>query len=1384
MPENIIHNRHSSNIQKQIDQETSQRSSDDFQLRSSNVIPNNAIATLSQTCSAIALPTPLLSEKIYPVPILTNAGKDYYFPKNNLTSTSSIEIQVSKLNETLNRVHQFVHQSTLFETISPLPAYNSRIINTLRKYFSIASPSPHLALNNAIDGYNKASYQLKDELANLVKISLDANNPSQIIKQLHHIQIILAIWERNKETLHAQLAAASKDAIDIPNSLFDITQRFEEETSHLLALFDHAKQQATPLEALSQEIQGYKKCSPHFNSYPDKDFIWLIELQHELAIKNQSSPTSLQLSEALTALLLNGSAFPKDVNCTLALLEKFFPNIAIEQPELEEENINWKKNASDELHALAQDQALSIQLDNNETYEKLYAVQQEYIEYHSGLNTPEQRQKAQYRNLLTALYKNVTKDLETRLITLKKRHGQHLAQIDKKSALLNLKHYYELASHPLTTPLSAEEYATYTTFFTTVDDLEIRLLLIQQLKNHYQPDRLSTTHPIATPSQIEEGHLLLLTEDDSLVPPNTPAWNDIYKHQALENGAISDYLDLYHHSQTNAKAFKEGPDYRQAAHACLYKKDQLKIHQAAFNAQHIANTANDGLHKHINLLEAFEKAPIRYRQHFEERTQYLIEYKKALLLLIEALPPSSALAKPFQTRLAQTSTEIILLTEVLNKNTPLTAIENEMVRLEKIAVAHNKRQIALSQLETQENIARQTKSQFNLSIYQLRCKLLELNIEETRNLCQELKKETPISETALLHEFSAYFENQSPHLSDKEKILFLVENTSIQAPSLQSYRHYVQQTTNNTKKLERLQQEFRIGLLALQKEERCAQKNGGYPSQLNWSDWLKAKLPGKWSEQHRQTPQQLVLAQQLALHGKNLLDAFKDLAQALKTLNLNLDFTQDLDLMLKEFRQRNNEPLQALGLTPSQLFAWSKDYPTELQQLATNLNHLVNLLTRPTLGTVGLEAATVVKDAFERATLENTVKEMLLGYREDIPGIIEPRPLPTPLIALLYAAEYAPYGLGAINAANGNNLASYTGDILGKIIPIPGASGLFKVLAGVTQVQIEKDLTAQLSKRREMEVTINALLMGLNSYGGISERIKAIATYKSYRDIIKEGATTYRDIFETKPRGFFSRIKKQLSLWWKHTTPRQKITLIASAIITPIVTGAASAAIIALKAGTLGLTSLGIAAGIGVLGGTPVLIAIWSFFSKRFGLTEVRKKVAEEITDDRIEKTLNQLRNSLSIPLSDKHSTLVQQEISEALEKEILIFKEKLRSKFEEFIKINGGSSKLTEEQKNILKEMIIHFKTEVLGQTISRAEQDTFDYWINRSKTHFTSANPSSSEQTPLSIENFREGAHMIDKQLANYPLSPATEPMAEKMIPEQTPTLPHPSTPNMAFA
>ncbi|BEH98171.1 TTSS effector protein [Edwardsiella ictaluri] len=141
---------------------------------------------------------------------------------------------------------------------------------------------------------------------------------------------------------------------------------------------------------------------------------------------------------------------------------------------------------------------------------------------------------------------------------------------------------------------------------------------------------------------------------------------------------------------------------------------------------------------------------------------------------------------------------------------------------------------------------------------------------------------------------------------------------------------------------------FRVDLLALQQERQRADSpaGGGYPKDIYWSSWLLAQMGDKVSTllgERMDKPRDLLLQYQLALSGKGIFAASRDLMNALQKL-----------------KTEPSQALTELGFTPSQLLAWASAYPQELAYLSSNLDHAYHAL-------VATGSSTLLGDMFHTA---------------------------------------------------------------------------------------------------------------------------------------------------------------------------------------------------------------------------------------------------------------------------------------------------------------------------------------------------------------------------------------------------------------------------------
>lgn len=620
---------------------------------------------------------------------------------------------------------------------------------------------------------------------------------------------------------------------------------------------------------------------------------------------------------------------------------------------------------------------------------------------------------------------------------------------------------------------------------------------------------------------------------------------------------------------------------------------QSSLAEQLVNTDRLLYSNPDTYLKHEQSLTSKENQNI-----LEIRYERLNDYIRRLNQIINSLQQENRLDATLKDQLGekqkQAQDEIELITVVTQHSYKLQEIRQHIQQTKNI---HSQAERITNELSNIINSKSQELSQntadMNLAIYNLRTDAVNSIIASTLELHKKLKEVTEAEPTALREEIK----NEYKKYLKKKGFLELLANSSKQSPQLNKYRIWKKEIDNIEEKISLLKTSFRKNLLELQQEQLRAQDNGGYPESLSWYSWAHNKLSP------RALPNTLELNMQLATQGI----ASINIVNALNILRHSTMSDIDQTNLLSKFNDTVKGSL-------TEFAKLAKDYPTQTQMLAGDIQHFMKIMSASPLG-ISNECINMVKNAWSRGTTESIVRDLLLGSRSDIRGLTATPELSKETIACLYLISYGPY---LANMMNGASLAQY----IPGIGTIPGATQVINALINIAKTDIEKSLALTLTKNRDIEVAGNALLKSLATEGTITERIKTATNYIAGREVTRAVGTVTRDILEVGKVGALKRLGQEIALWWKHSTLKNKLTF----IVTPIAIAASALVFFVATIGSVGIVPILLAIFV-VLGGASIFVPIlWRVLSKAIGWEKVSEKINQEINQHRIHNALNHIR--------------------------------------------------------------------------------------------------------------------------------------------------------------
>ncbi|HGJ5866314.1 MAG TPA: type III secretion system effector BopA family protein [Arsenophonus nasoniae] len=415
-----------------------------------------------------------------------------------------------------------------------------------------------------------------------------------------------------------------------------------------------------------------------------------------------------------------------------------------------------------------------------------------------------------------------------------------------------------------------------------------------------------------------------------------------------------------------------------------------------------------------------------------------------------------------------------------------------------------------------------------------------------------------------------------------------------------------------------LDDEYQAALLLLVRFDRQANKMEGYPEQGDyynvqaWQHWVLQNITGEWGGwlgEFRPDLKTLILQHQLA---KNGMQTLREAYQALYQIISPSLFIKSLDTDKKQ------EILAAFR----DLHHWVMAHPMESQALAKNITHAYQIITGNS-GWFGAELATAVSSIWQTATVENQVKDILLGTRELLP--LQPSYSMSPeMIALLHFTHLLPYLAAGIKGGVHSGLISSVAALL-------GAGWSTGMICGFVQTWLEQKIASTVSDHRNTEVMVNALMLGIREQGSFQQRAASVVGYVIKCQLLQDIGTLGRYCFETNKVGTLRRWWQDTTNVWQKMDVKAKLFSVAAIAGTAAIsaTVAAAALIFTVGTGGVGLAVLGIgallAATVGGYFGYSGLSLLKN--SDFLGFRQAYEYAQDKMTEQRIQDALQQFIN-------------------------------------------------------------------------------------------------------------------------------------------------------------
>ncbi|WP_298775601.1 hypothetical protein [uncultured Shewanella sp.] len=425
---------------------------------------------------------------------------------------------------------------------------------------------------------------------------------------------------------------------------------------------------------------------------------------------------------------------------------------------------------------------------------------------------------------------------------------------------------------------------------------------------------------------------------------------------------------------------------------------------------------------------------------------------------------------------------------------------------------------------------------------------------------------------------------------------------------------------------------YAANLLKLKESYIQVMQNGGFPdgggmlSLDAWKSWTTQNVLGDWGQDYRPSFEQLVLERQLAKNGMTSIN------QALYKLGATMTSSGKASL------PGDPAPTPAITQSLQDLYHWAQKHPSEAVALGGSLSHAYSIIASGG-GSFGKQLEDMANNVWSKASIENQVKDLLVGERKILPSV-EQLSMTPEMIAILYLASAAPYVANAAQGLVGGNIFS---SVIGGITSATGiaATGMSKMalggLAGILQTKAEVELARKVSSNREREVMISGIMTAVKTQGTMTQRMDAMKAYVASREIMVQVGTRIKDIQEVGTKGMVERLVTDAKNWWSFSTMQAKVLAVGTSIVTGGISGAVAASSVLLTLGTGGLP-LAIAgiAGLAAAMSGPFVSGILMKYAATvdflggygFDLKATARKVKEEMTLQRINEATKNLHLS------------------------------------------------------------------------------------------------------------------------------------------------------------
>lgn len=661
----------------------------------------------------------------------------------------------------------------------------------------------------------------------------------------------------------------------------------------------------------------------------------------------------------------------------------------------------------------------------------------------------------------------------------------------------------------------------------------------------------------------------------------------------IADGAVDlDDLEIEPGCETDIQQLANGEKWGALARKVLIAQDKVYRFEELYDSE----SGQPAINFHCDVKQRvlpsrIMASPERYLPFLTEKMATLTDYHAVLQSLTEKLNVDKVRSR-FEEELKQ--------------------ISEQMQHLRLLQEAATVWQSVKQQYQQQDQYVAQLQKLHDITIQQVR----ELNKQGYLAFLPQLRQldlaiyDLSLQEQRLTEELSM----RASYLDDRFDDKSWQKNKELQADSeVREYLSKASELQEIEQGIVALDEEYQAALLLLVRFDRQANKMGGYPEQGDyynvqaWQHWVVQNITGDWGGwlgEFRPDLRTLILQHQLAKNGMHTLtEAYQALLQVLNPSRL----ADALD----------TDKYQGISAAFSGFHRWVMAHPMESQTLAKDITHAYQIISANS-GWFGADLAAAVSSVWQSATVENQVKDILLGTRELLP--LQPSYSMTPeVIALLHFTHLLPYLAGSIKGGVQSGLVS-------SLAPFFATGWVTSMIGGFVQTWAEQKIASTISAHRNTEVMVNALMLGIREQGSFQDRATSAVSYMMKRQLLQDIGNLARDCFETNKVGTLRRWWQDTTNFWRQMNVKAKLFSIAAIAGTAAISATVAAAMVLFTLGTGGV-------GLAVLGlGALLAATVGGYFgysglsllknSNFLGFRQAYEFAQDNMTEQRIQEAL------------------------------------------------------------------------------------------------------------------------------------------------------------------